>query len=109
MSFFIESPFPLPDDPENTTVYPFSIQGVDFWGTFSTKVLEAYPDLVSQVHEDCGILLSNDAYQFKFDRTENIENDQLFEMHRWYKRLSIQGIRSLADAIVQCFELHPVS
>ena len=28
MSFSIAQPFSLPDDPENTTVYPFSIQGI---------------------------------------------------------------------------------
>jgi hypothetical protein len=106
MSFFLYPPFPLPDDPENTTVYPFSIQGVDFLGTFSTKVLEAYPDLVTQIHDDCDVTLSNDAYQFKFDRTENIENDRLFDTQTQHKKLSIQGIRYLEKAIIQCFELH---
>lgn len=106
MSFSIAQPFSLPDDPENTTVYPFSIQGIDFWGTFSTKVVEGHPDLVSQIYNDCSIMLSNDSYQFKFDRTENIESGNLFDTSIGYKKLSIQGIRYLEAAIIQCFELH---
>ena len=105
MSFFIESPLSL-NDPENTTVYPFSIQDVDFWGTCSTNVLEAYPDLVSQIHGDCGIMLSNDAYQFKFDRKENIESGNYFDKPVGYRKLTKQGIKLLGDVIVQCFELH---
>lgn len=106
MSFSIAQPFSLPDDPENTTVYPFSIQDIDFWGTFSTKIVEGYPDLVNQIYDDCSITLSNDAYQFKFDRTENIESGNLFDTPAGYKKLSIQGIRHLEMAIIQCFELH---
>jgi hypothetical protein len=106
MSFSINPPFSLPDDEENTTVYPFSIQGIDFWGTFSTKVLEANPDLVAQIYADCGVKLSNEAYQFKFDRMENIESDDLFARKMGQKSLSHQGVKFLETAIVQCFELH---
>jgi len=105
MNICIQEPYELSGEPFKHQIFDFTVQGIDYWSYFSLSAESLSNEQLESILQSCGIQLQLAAYQFKFDRRDNMVSENYYEIPV-KPELNIAGVKLLGLTISEIFKLH---